>query len=570
MGAVTKIAFLVIARKAIGRQAFGGPRTNAGWRVHGDTPLTRTGRAPSWDYRPHSHHAAVTWSSVVAISLVAVGWWSDAASTATTLRLTFWILVAVALWATVERSRRYSHFREFVQPLSKVLGEKLGYRSGYPTDRIHVPTEHLIDPDRRSTIRLPEGFSADANARKKLVKLTAERLGIGTAYDGDVEMAGAEPVLWVSVQPAPPAMVNRSDMAEHLEQATDDRLFLGLGRRRAPVWLSWDLDSPHLALSFGSGAGKSTLVRLLAAQTLHLGGRVVIFDVAKEGDSHGDWCRDEAGNMLPGVEMYRDAASGHDALVAWADEQRRRSSARWDRTGEEFQRTLIVLEELNSTVPILRAHWARTKEKSDPARSPAMDAVLTMVCTGRAVKMNIVAVAQQLTAASLGGGAVRENFGVRVLSRFSVNTTKMLIPEVTPPPRSSRHKGRMVLAVDGEAFDVQGGYLTEAETIEWAKSGVAQTDVRQVVSHALTREDVPADLPREAGHLALVPPPAEPSDAVSLAAFSESSGVPLKALRNARERDETFPEPVETGARNASLYRPEDLETWAQARAKEA
>jgi hypothetical protein len=521
-----------------------------------------------WHERRAHERAGAWWFGASTVIAILVGSATDLWSTVTTLRLAFALLVAFGLWVMVEKSRRYSHFREYIQPLAKVLGEKLGYRTGYPVEKITVPTDHLTDPDRPSTIRLPEGFSATDPARKQLAKVVAERLGLGAGYDWSYEMAGAQPLLNISVQPAPPSVVTLTDMRDYLEQATDDRLFFGLGRRRTPQWLSWDLDSPHLALSFGSGAGKSTLVRLLAAQTLHLGGRVVILDVAKEGDSHGDWCRDEDGNMLPGVEMYRDAASGHDALVAWADEQRRRSGARWDRTGEDFQRTLIVLEELNSTVPILRAHWARTKERGDAARSPAMDAILTMVCTGRAVKMNVIAVAQQLTAASLGGGAVRENFGVRVLSRFTVNTTKMLIPEITPPPRSSRHKGRMTLAVDGEAFDVQGGYLTEAETITWATNGVAQTDVRQVGGNSLTRENELLDLPREAGaevrHLHPVPTYEE----ISLSDFAEREALSLKGLRNARDRDPEFPEPVNVGARNTSLYRLTDLQDWSGFRTK--
>lgn len=538
-------------------------RTNASAFYRG---TEASGRASRASYRPHAQRAALRLAGLVALVAVVVGWSTDATSTATTLRVGFWALVVFGLWAMIERSHRYSHFREWIVPLSKMLGERLGHRGGYPTEKIVVPTNHLTDPDQRSTVRLPEGFSAEPAARKRLVKVVAERLGHGAAHDGDVDMAGAEPVLWVAAQPAPPDHVGLADMVEHLGQATDDRLFLGLGRRRTPMWLSWDLDSPHLALSFGSGAGKSTLVRLLAAQTLRLGGRVVIFDIAKEGDSHGDWVRDEHGAMLPGVEVYIDVEEGHDALCAWADEQRRRSRSRWDRTGEEFQRTLVVLEELNSTMPLLKAYWSRIKVSGDPPRPPSWDAILSMVCTGRAVKMNVVAVAQQLTARSLGGGEVRENFGLRALSRFTANTCKMLIPEVSPVPRSSRHKGRLTLAIDGEASDVQAGYLTVAETIEWSLGGVAQP-VRQEPRESFARANVSVDLPHEAGqgrHLAAVPDRAE----VTITDFAERAGLTTKTVRNWRDRDPGFPAVAGVGPRNASLYRLDELEAYAASQAK--
>ena len=49
-----------------------------------------------------------------------------------------------------------------------------------------------------------------------------------------------------------------------------------------------------------------------------------------------------------------------------------------------------------------------------------------MAFAGRAVKMHLIVIGQMLTAESLGGGAVRENIGVRCLARYTQNSWKML------------------------------------------------------------------------------------------------------------------------------------------------
>ncbi|MGH7732702.1 MAG: pRL2-11, partial [Gemmatimonadales bacterium] len=80
-------------------------------------------------------------------------------------------------------------------------------------------------------------------------------------------------------------------------------------------------------------------------------------------------------------------------------------------------------------------------------------------------------VAQSATAAALGGPEVRECFAVRILSRYTRNAWNMLVPEVQPVPRSTRHVGRAQVVLGGVAHETQVAFFTNAEAREWAESG---------------------------------------------------------------------------------------------------
>src|SRR5690242_14976397 len=94
--------------------------------------------------------------------------------------------------------------------------------------------------------------------------------------------------------------------------------------------------------------------------------------------------------------------------------------------------------------------------------SPAITAIADILQMGRAAKVNLVGVAQMLTARAIGGPEARENFGVRCLARYTANAWKMLVPEAAMP-RASRTLGRWQLVVGGHAIEVQVGYLTAAQ-----------------------------------------------------------------------------------------------------------
>ncbi|MFF0659260.1 helicase HerA domain-containing protein [Micromonospora tulbaghiae] len=263
-----------------------------------------------------------------------------------------------------------------------------------------------------------------------------------------------------TVRRRPPARVGVDQVAEHLPRLAEWEFYVGQGAGDRPVILSLRDDSPHIAVSAGTGAGKSVLAELVAVQVLARGGRVVILD--RKG-SHR-WALG-----LDGVDYCTRPEQMHAALVrlaALADERNSlalHEPEDWD-CGP---RVLVIAEELNATIGQLVNFWAEVREKSDPRRSPAVSGLADLLFMGRSAKVNVLAIAQMLTARAIGGPEARENFGIRCLARYTANNWKMLVPEAAMP-RASRTLGRWQVVIGGQATEVQVAYLSASEARELA------------------------------------------------------------------------------------------------------
>jgi hypothetical protein len=263
-----------------------------------------------------------------------------------------------------------------------------------------------------------------------------------------------------TVRKRPPKDVGFDQLLEQLPKLDEWEFYLGQGAGGVPVTISLQDDSPHIALSAGSGAGKSVLAQLIAVQVLARGGRVIILD--RKG-SHR-WALG-----LAGVDYCTRPEQMHDALVkAAALANDRNDAALHEEDGwDPGPRVLIICEELNATIGQLQRHWAAAREKGDPKRSPAVDALGDISFMGRSAKVNLLAIAQMLTARAIGGPEARENFGIRCMARYTVNAWKMLVPEASMP-RASRTLGRWQIVVGGHADECQVVYLTTAQAREVA------------------------------------------------------------------------------------------------------
>ena len=114
-------------------------------------------------------------------------------------------------------------------------------------------------------------------------------------------------------------------------------------------------------------------------------------------------------------------------------------NAKGDILGDVGPPLWIIAEELNLATPRLKQYWASIRDKEDPKRSPALDGMAAVSFAGRAVKMHLIVIGQMLTAASLGGGDVRENIGVRMLARYTANSWKM---QTRPPDAAAERRAR--------------------------------------------------------------------------------------------------------------------------------
>src|ERR1039458_8140000 len=237
-------------------------------------------------------------------------------------------------------------------------------------------------------------------------------------------------------------------------------------------------------------------------------------------------------------------------------------------------RILVIAEELNATQNRLGAYWKTIREKGDPARSPASEALDEVMFIGRQVSVNVLMIGQRLSAKASGSGDARENLGVKILCDPSAATWKMLCPEHVMPPAAG-HLGRVQVVTASAVRETQAAYLTGRQACDFATAGTV----------AIPRADMPftaglspvtgperiAETGPDRGFVTGNPVSvtAGPTVAVTLAEAVDAELLPmsLAAVRQARHRDDSFP--AVAGMRGAAhLYSIDDLCAWQAGKEK--
>lgn len=591
---VAKATAAATARFVAGLPLDGNRRTDARWSKPGTQATTDTGHASRWAHYSHRKRASVRMLCLMAVVMGVIGLLSDVTSTAQTVRVAVWFLLAIGAWVIMEKSRRYVHRREVIAPLGEVLADRLK-DSRYVLDArtwISVPVDVQ---DRPTRVYLPRTYAPTDTQEKALARLVAGKVGLVNPSH-TFELRGEWPFMELRPAPAPRDLVLFSDpeIRAMVEASPEGYPILGLAPRDVPYGLNLDADAPHVGLSMATNAGKSVTGRVALAQHCHRGGIGLVLDRKIVSQA---WC-----DGLPNIRYARSCQEINDALM-WTSEEIDRRYAAIQRHSDIHgnvdpaligPRLMMLVEELNTLEQDLRTWWREVRQPGDPAVCPALAVLARFVAMGRQGRMHMIPISQKLTCQSLGGTAARENLSTRVLGRATTSTWNMLAPECKVGgkyPRMSKVRGRVHVVYANEATPVQVILMEPEEAREYAMSGVVAVfpgneagSTTQRVDH---RETSGGEVPHpgetqfgEAGgsHLQLVPASGpevalgavpEP-DLVSLTDAAERLALSIKTLRNARDRDDRFPDPAESGKGKASRYHFEDLELWTMARGEGA
>jgi len=549
----------VVARFAVGHHLDGKLRTDAGYLRRGVKVLHPTGHASRWAHLPHLHRAGIRWGVVVAFVATCVGLATNLRLTLAGLALAATATVAWCVRWTVQAVRLHAHHSNYVRPLHKALAPVVGVPlATKPKAWLNVPRDYATRDGAEVVITLPDHFTGTADGKKLITSIVSGKLAMED-ISPDFQMAGVPRGVFKTSVP-PPDKVPYASVADLIKSCPETEPLLGLGRARKPVHADLDADSPHVLFSMGSGGGKSVATRIVAAKVMYHGGVTLILDVKRMSHT---WARG-----LPNVRYCRSIEEIHNACLWLKEEVDRRNelvddAADLDGNVDHIDvgpRIVVLAEEMNATVNRLRAYWRKIKAKGDPGESPAVEALGDALFMGRAVKVNVEAVAQMFTARTAGGPEARENMGTRILGRYTMNNWRILVPEIWPMPRSSRKPGRVQVCIGGTAYETQIVFATPKETRELAMAGtVTQFPLFVVADHvAATPGPVISNRPE----LVAVPEP------VGLAEAVESGLLPwsLESVRRASQRDPEFPEHVRMGTRKEKLYDPADLRAWASNR----
>lgn len=442
------------------------PKTNATFFREGDKILHRSGRATRWHFLPG--YKRILYKNEILFGTIGGVYLYFAHPI---------ILISVAISAATVAltvaayfgNRQYNQFilsRDVLTPIHKMLTPLVDQTPNVaPKQWIDVPKDYATNLSAKVTIQMPEGFAATAEHRRVIPPIVSARLG--GEWDGEFKMQNRHPILLMTRAPAPPDFVRIDDIRAEMLSAPEYAPILGIGTHDQIHSVNLQTDSPHIALSMGTGGGKSTTVRGLSMQFVRNGSTVDIIDIAKMGVSHL-WAK-----KVPAVSIWRTPETAHNALIRLEQEMLGRYDEIFlDESREgDFQRRILIFEELNASLQMLKDYWKRVRTSDDPKDSPAIQSLARIIFAGRQGLINVIMIAQSLTARALGGPELRENFAFRILARYSMNNWKMLAPEVWPAPKSSNHIGRVQFVTGGQAFATQVLSTSNEEAADWALSG---------------------------------------------------------------------------------------------------
>jgi hypothetical protein len=428
------------------------------------------------------------------------------------------------------------HHRRVVEPLQRTILNTLPMEGFVRRPFVQVPLDFRKDGTSGTTFWYPPDLHMTSDLKTTVVDLICSKLGIGEP-SATWTTTGTQPHVVIKPRQQPPSSAAWLDYLEQIETAKETQPVIGVTTGGKLISSDLEDDSPHILISGGSGSGKSALTRLIASQALHHGNKVVVLDFKRS--SHR-WALG-----LPGVTYCRDIIEIHDALVTVADIAEDRNRLADDPNADLGPRIWLVCEEMNATTDKLRDYWELTRDKTDPKRSPAIQALKDILFMGRSAKVNAVVIAQRLEANVVGGGAARENFADRYLARYTPQTWKMLAGDVWPMPKKTKQSGRWQSVKHSEAHATQVIFVTEAQAIEWALNG----------------RDVPAITERndQRKHLGHVPAGTRVGLRDALPQLPGPT-LTLVALRKHAQRDDRFPAGEYDGTQN--VYDLDELVAW--------
>lgn len=537
--AVIRVGF----RFCSGRPLDGRRRTDATFLRGGTVQFHHHDRVGRWSYLPEWKRAGIRLGSVTVLTLLVILY---LVSPLLALLVVGTAITGGLAWGGYLMYRAARHMRVqrgIVRPLHRALAHR-GVQ--YPS-WITVPGDYATNRAAEVTIRLPDYWPGDDESRKYLLGIVTRK--IGGEWDPHWTDQG-KPSLRLTHTPVPPGKVAFVDVLDAIRQLPPGRVLLGLGSRSEHVIIDFDAETPHVAMNIGTGGGKSATLALLIVQLLAQGATVEAVDPKRVSLNPL--------RGLPGLTIHRDIEQQWDAIAMVRAEMEQRYERLDSDDNAVFPRLVLVIEEANTFRIDSEDYWTTTRKSGEPKEPRVYRDLNAILNKGRQANVNVITVFQRMDARTAGGGAARDQYGFKILGRFSPQAWKILV-DTYPRPKSSKHRGRAIVADGGDHRTVQTAYaLADPQHLVPEAWDYALSGSRAI---PMPGQHVPVSQVSQDGTEQVNRAGTVPGVGLSAAVESGVLSLTLAAVRKARLRDPEFPAPTgQDGPEH--LYDPAELRRW--------
>ncbi|MFE9247250.1 FtsK/SpoIIIE domain-containing protein [Nocardiopsis sp. NPDC006938] len=434
----------------------GMPRTDATWLRPATMSVDPVYRGRFYT-RPRLARAGMRTGYSLVPPALGAGWWAHAPATYTLVALVAVLISVRAAWRMTIAILNSRHQRKLVEPLAKLLAPVLEVTEGTAIRGLEVPRTYLSDPESVIRLALPDTWRPDqVDQASKYI-----RVRLGGEWNRSITKTSPYFVRYTH-KPAPPSYLSFSDVREYLEKGGHGTPLMGLGTEQTEIRLDFDQESPHVGMSVGTGGGKSSFFRLIIAQMAFHGVKHFTVIDPKMVSLQG------MDDVIPGLKIYDEIEAEWAAISRFRAEMDRRYQILKANPNATFDRMVLILEEQNSFALESQLFWKEVKEKGDPATPPIWADIAFILLKARQVNMNVIAAYQRMDDKSTGSMGLRDQFGMKLLSRFSPSQWDMLV-DTRPRALDSSINGRWVAVLNGIHRQVQVPYLSLSDVEEFMR-----------------------------------------------------------------------------------------------------